>query len=129
METKEHADTCVFLCLHFFAHTKEEIEMLKPFSRPKKVFWPSRSKGYWFRVKKKGDPPNKLYSSITNSCFALVYFDRSRNYGEYYLHTPGSLFGYNFDEELMVLKEDGIWVCHYGGTKFVDEQFSIQGGL
>lgn len=94
---------------------------------PTKVSWRKfvRKK---FRILKAGDPPRYLYSSFTHARFDLIYLSPNRKYAEYNLHDPGSLFGYDSEEELMVLLEDGKWIAYYGGIRFWDEQFSFQRG-
>ena len=87
-----------------------------------------RSEYHRIRVLKPGDPPKYLYSSDSNARFDLIHLSISGTYAEYYLYAPGSLFNYNFDEELMVMKHEGKWIAHYTGKRFWEEQFSIQGG-
>lgn len=69
--------------------------------------------------------PDFLHSSITNSRFDLIFVSPQNNYAEYYLYDPGSLFGYNFDEELTVLFEENKWFSYYGGNRFWEEQFFV----
>lgn len=88
----------------------------------------SRPEYHRIRVMKPGDPPKYLYSSVSNARFDLIHLSCSRTSAEYYLHTPGSLFGYDFDEQLIVMMEEGKWFAFYLGRKFEYEQFSILGG-
>jgi hypothetical protein len=78
------------------------------------------------RVTKPGDPPKYLYSSESNTRFVLVYLSTSSSYAEYYQHAPNEVFGFDFEEELLVMNEENKWVIYYAGKKFWDEAFSIQ---
>lgn len=82
----------------------------------------------WARQLKPGDPPNSIYSSRSNSRFVLIYLTSCRTYAEYYLHSPGSLFGYDYSEQLVV-KRLNEWVVTYNGEMFQNEHFKVVHGL
>jgi hypothetical protein len=106
----------------------EEVHMEKAVVLKKLPRTISRLRLRRLRVLKPGDPPQFLFTSVSNTRFDLIHLSSSHTYAEYYHHIPGSLWGYDFSEQLMVMKEAGKWVGYYDGVSFCAEDFCIQGG-